>query len=51
VVKLIHYEKLELTGIGDEQTALRFNVDGSGEVIGTNRLSKRLLSKAVAEKR
>jgi hypothetical protein len=51
VVKLIYYGKLELTGVGDEQTALRFNVDGSGEVIGTNRLTKRLLSKAVAEKR
>ena len=51
VVKLIYYDKLELNGVGDEQTALRFNVDGSGEVIGTNRLTKRLLSKAVAEKR
>ena len=51
VVKLIHYDTLQLTGVGDEQTALRFNIDGSGEVIGTNRLSKRLLSKAVAEKR
>ena len=50
VVKLIHYEKLELNGIGDEQTAVRFSVDGSGEVIGTNKLSKRLLSKAVAGK-
>ena len=50
VVKLIHYEKLELNGIGDEQTAVRFTVDGSGEVIGTNKLSKRLLSKAVAVK-
>ena len=50
VVKLIHYEKLELNGIGDEQTAVRFSVDGSGEVIGTNKLSKRLLSKAVAVK-
>ena len=50
VVKLIHYEKLELNGIGDEQTAVRFSVDGSGEVIGTNKLSKRLLSKAVADK-
>ena len=51
VVKLIHYEKLELNGIGDEQTAVRFTVDGSGEVIGTNKLNKRLLSKAVADKR
>ena len=51
MVKLIYYDKLELNGVGDEQTALRFNIDGSGEVIGTNRLSKRLLSKAVAEKR
>ena len=33
------------------KTALRFNVDGTGEVIGTNRLPKRLLSKAVAGKR
>ena len=50
VVKLIHYEKLELNGIGDEQTAVRVSVDGSGEVIGTNKLSKRLLSKAGAGK-
>ena len=50
VVKLIHYEKLELNGIGDEQTAVRFSVDGSGEVIGSIQLRKRLLRKAVAGK-
>lgn len=50
VVKFIYYEKFEFNGIGDEQIVVCFSVDGLGEVIGTNKLSKCLLSKVVVVK-
>ena len=44
----MHYGKIDLKGTGDEQTAVRFRLDSEGNVLGTNRLQKRLLSRAHA---
>ena len=49
-VALVFYGTLELQGTGDEQTALRFTVNRDGEVVNTNTLSKRLLTRALAHK-
>lgn len=46
-VTLIYYGIRELTGVGDEQTAVRFTIGANGEVTGTNELKKSLLVKAV----
>ena len=46
-VTLLYYGIRELTGVGDEQTAVRFTIGANGEVIGTNELKKSLLVKAV----
>jgi hypothetical protein len=37
-------------GVGDEQTAVRFTIDANGDVVGTNELQKRLLTKALNPK-
>jgi hypothetical protein len=49
-VTLIFYATRELTGVGDEQTAVRFTIGANGEVTGTNELPKRLLTKALKSK-
>ena len=49
-VSLVFYGTRELTGVGDEQTAVRFTIDANGEVVGTNELQKRLLTKALNPK-
>lgn len=49
-VTLVFYGTRELTGVGDEQTAVRFTIDANGEVVGTNELQKRLLTKALNPK-
>ncbi|MCZ6887461.1 MAG: hypothetical protein O7H39_03120 [Gammaproteobacteria bacterium] len=49
-VTLVYYGKLKLTGVGDEQTAVRFRIGANGEVVGTNQLKKSLLVKAVSGK-
>ena len=49
-VSLVHYDTVELTGSGDEQTAVRFTIDHNGDVTGTNRRPKRLLTLATARK-
>ncbi|HCC44608.1 MAG TPA: hypothetical protein DEQ32_09440 [Gammaproteobacteria bacterium] len=46
-VSLVHYGKIDLKGTGDEQTAVRFRLDSEGNVLGTNRLQKRLLTQAL----
>jgi len=46
-VSLVHYGKLELSGTGDEQTAVRFRLDADGNVLGTSQLQKRLLTQAL----
>ena len=49
-VTLVFYGTVEMHGVGDEKTAVRFTVNAAGEVTGTNTLSKRLLTKAVKGK-
>jgi len=49
-VSLVFYGTVELAGVGDEQTAVRFTVNASGEILGTNTLPKRLLTKALRSK-
>ncbi len=49
-VSLVHYDTVELTGSGDERTAVRFTIDHNGVVTGTNRRPKRLLTLATARK-
>ena len=46
-VSLVHYGKIDLKGTGDEQTAVRFRLDSEGNVLGTNRLQKRLLTQGL----
>ena len=45
-VALIYYGKWTLTGIGDEQTAVRFTVGADGEVVDRNELPKQLLDRS-----
>ncbi|MEE3328349.1 MAG: hypothetical protein VX252_13510 [Myxococcota bacterium] len=49
-VSLIYYGTRNLTGAGDEQTALRFTIGPDGEVEGTNELPKSLLTRMAGEK-
>jgi hypothetical protein len=49
-VSLLYYGTRELTGVGDEQTAVRFTIDSNGEVSGTNELPKPLLTRALQSK-
>ena len=49
-VSLVYYGTRNLTGTGDEQTALRFTVGQEGEVVGTNELPKPLLTRITKEK-
>ena len=49
-VSLVFYGTRELMGVGDEQTAVRFTIDANGDVVGTNELQKRLLTKALNPK-
>ncbi|MCZ6616534.1 MAG: hypothetical protein O7E57_00270 [Gammaproteobacteria bacterium] len=50
-VSLVYYGIRELTGVGNEQTAVRFTIGANGEVTGTNELRKPLLVKAVNSKK
>ena len=49
-VRLIYYGTRYLTGVGDEQTAVRFSINSQGDVTGTNELPKRLLVRALNPK-
>jgi hypothetical protein len=48
-VSLVYYDTVELTGSGDEKTAVRFTLDADGDVIDTNQRPKRLLTLATAK--
>ena len=48
-VQLVYYGKRELTGVGDEQTAVRFTIGPDGRVTGTNELRKNLLTRALGK--
>jgi len=49
-VEIVSYETVELTGLGDEKTAVRFTIDAGGQIRDINRLAKPLLSTAVTPK-
>lgn len=49
-VSLVFYGTRELKGVGDEQTAVRFTIDANGDIVNTNELQKRLLTKALNTK-
>ena len=49
-VTLVSYDTLLLTGMGDEKTAIRFEVDAKGKILDTSKLPKPLLSTAVRVK-
>ncbi len=46
-VTMIYYGTRLLRGSGDEQTAVRFSVDGDGNIKSTSELQKRLLTEAL----
>ena len=48
-VTLVFYGTRELTGVGDEQTAVRFTIDADGNVSGTSELQKKLLTRAARD--
>ncbi len=48
-VSLVFYGTRELTGVGDEQTAVRFTIDSEGNVSGISELPKTLLLQAVKD--
>lgn len=48
-VSLVFYGTRELTGVGDEQTAVRFTIDAEGNVSGTSELQKQLLTRAARD--
>ena len=48
-VSLVFYGTRELSGMGDEQTAVRFTIDADGNVSGTSELRKKLLTRAVED--
>ncbi len=49
-VQLVYYGTRELTGVGDEQTAVRFTIGADGRVAGTNELRKNLLTTALGKR-
>lgn len=49
-VSLVFYGTRQLTGMGDEQTAVRFTIGADGNVTGTSELPKPLLTRAVGGK-
>ncbi len=50
-VTVVFYGSKDLTGAGDEQTAIRFRIDGEGNVVGTSERSKPLLRDVLSDKR
>ena len=48
-VSLVYYDTVELTGSGDEKTAVRFTLDENGAVTGTSQRPKKLLTLAASK--
>ena len=48
-VSLVYFGTRRLGGTGDEQTAVRFTIGSSGDVVGTNELPKSLVARMVKE--
>jgi hypothetical protein len=49
-VSLVYYGTRNLVGTGNEQTALRFTIGSDGEVVNTNEVPKRLVTRIAEEK-
>ena len=49
-VSMVYYGTHQLTGSGDEQTAVRFTLDAQGTVAGTSQRPKKLITRAVKDK-
>ena len=49
-VELVYYGEHFLNGVGDEMTALRFNVDSQKNISDLNQIPKRLITKALGNK-
>lgn len=49
-VSLVYYGTRELKGVGDEQTAVRFVIDASGEIESTSERPKALLTRVASQK-
>lgn len=49
-VSVVFYGSRDLLGAGDEQTAIRFSIDGDGKVSGTSERSKPLLQSVLTGK-
>jgi hypothetical protein len=48
-VSLVYYDTVELSGSGDEKTAVRFTLDENGAVTGTSQRPKQLLTLAASK--
>ena len=49
-VNIVYYGTHQLTGSGDEQTAVRFTLDAQGAVASTSQRPKKLITRAVKDK-
>jgi len=49
-VSVVFYGTRDLTGAGDEQTAIRFTINAEGEVVDTSERAKPLLRNVLGEK-
>ncbi len=49
-VSMVYYGTHQLTGSGDEQTAVRFTLDAQGAVANTSQRPKKLITRAVKDK-
>jgi hypothetical protein len=49
-VSIVYYGTHQLTGSGDEQTAVRFTLDARGAVASTSQRPKKLITRAVKDK-
>jgi len=49
-VSMVYYGTHQLTGSGDEQTAVRFTLDAQGAVASTSQRPKKLITRAIKDK-
>ena len=49
-VSIVYYGTHQLTGSGDEQTAVRFTLDAQGAVASTSQRPKKLITRAIKDK-
>jgi hypothetical protein len=49
-VSMVYYGTHQLTGSGDEKTAIRFTLDAQGAVANTSQRPKKLITRATSAK-